>query len=127
SFLGSGHRLEIYGDDGALILFNPTSDYFRGFELRIARRGDAALKLVPIEDTDEDRSSDSRVGPAGRLVQRFVDACESGSRPTPGVVGGYRGPWLIEAARPAHATRRWIDVAPPVGEGAPLSAQRYTG
>ena len=127
SFLGSGHRVEIYGEDGALILFNPTADYFRGFELRIARRGDAALKLVPIEDTDEDRSSDSRVGPAGRLVQRFVDACESGSRPTPGVVEGYRVQWLIDAARRAHATGRWIDVAPPVGEGAPLSAQRYTG
>jgi predicted dehydrogenase len=127
SFLGSGHRLEIYGEDGALILFNPTADYFRGFELRIARRNDAALKLVPIEDTDEDPSSDSRVRPAGRLVQRFVDACEGGSRPTPGVVEGYRVQWLIDAARRAHATGRWIDVAPPVGEGAPLSAQKCTG
>jgi len=127
SFLGSGHRVEIYGEDGALILFNPTADYFRGFELRIARRSDAALKLVPIEGTDEDPSSDSRVGPAGRLVQRFVDACESGGRPTPGVVEGYRVQWLIDAARRAHATGRWIDVVPPVGEAAPLSAQRCTG
>ena len=33
SFLGSGHRIEFYGDDGTLVLANPTVDYFRGFEL----------------------------------------------------------------------------------------------
>ena len=37
SFLGSGHRIEFYGDDGTLVLANPTADYFRGFELEHAR------------------------------------------------------------------------------------------
>src|SRR5262249_8840526 len=39
SFLGSGHRVELYGEDGTLVLSNPTADYFRGFELRFARQG----------------------------------------------------------------------------------------
>jgi predicted dehydrogenase len=115
SFLGSGHRVEIYGEDGALILFNPTADYFRGFELRVARHGEDALKLVPIEDRDEGRSFDSRVVPVRRLVQRFLDACESGSIPTPGAVEGYRVQCLLDAARRAHTTGRWIDIAPPHG------------
>jgi hypothetical protein len=43
------------------------------------------------------------------------------------VVEGYRVQCLIDAARRAHATGRWIDVGPSVGEGAPVSAQRRSG
>src|SRR5262249_43346226 len=74
SFLGSGHRLELYGEEGALVLSNPTADYFRGFELKLARQGDEALKSVTIEDAEQDPSSDSRVAAVRRLVRRFVDA-----------------------------------------------------
>jgi hypothetical protein len=45
----------------------------------------------------------------------LIDACESGGSPSPGVAEGYRVQCLIDAARRAHATGRWIDVAPPVG------------
>jgi predicted dehydrogenase len=126
SFLGSGHRIELYGEDGTLSLSNPRVNYFRGFELRVAHRGDDALKPVAIEDTDDDPFSDSRVGPVRRLVRRFVDACESGSIPIPGVLEGYRVQCLLDAARRAHATCRWIDVGPSVGERAPLSAPKRT-
>src|SRR5262249_28768965 len=99
SFLGSGHRIELYGEDGTLVLSNPTADYFRGFELGVARRGDDMLKPVTIQEADDDPHADSRVGPVRRLVNRFVDACENGSIPFPGVVEGYRVQWLLEAAR----------------------------
>jgi len=113
SFLGSGHRIELYGEDGALVLVNPTADYFRGFELRFARQGEDALKTIPIENADGEPFSDSRVSPVSRLVRRLIDACESGSSPSPGVAEGYRVQCLIDAARRAHASGRWIDVAPP--------------
>jgi predicted dehydrogenase len=115
SFLGSGHRIELYGEDGTLVLSNPTADYFRGFELKLARHGDDALKSVSIEDTDEDPYSDSRAAAVRRLVQRFLDACENGSSPPRGVLDGYRVQCLIDAARCAHATGHWTDVAPPIG------------
>jgi predicted dehydrogenase len=115
SFLGSGHRIELYGEDGTLVLSNPTADYFRGFELKLARHGDDALKSVSIEDTDEDPYSDSRAAAVRRLVHRFLDACENGSSPPPGVLDGYRVQCLIDAARCAHATGHWTDVAPPIG------------
>jgi len=115
SFLGSGHRIELYGEDGTLVLFNPTADYFRGFELRVGRQGDDALKLIAIEDADEDQFADSRIAPVSRLVRRFMDACERGRSPLPGVAEGFRVQCLIEAARRAHASARWIDVVPPVG------------
>jgi predicted dehydrogenase len=117
SFLGSGHRVELYGEDGTLVLSNPAADYFRGFELRLGHRGDDMLKPISIENADTDPCSDSRIGPVSRLVQRFIDACESGRCPSPGVAEGYRVQCLIDAARRAHATGRWIDIAPPGGEG----------
>jgi predicted dehydrogenase len=56
-------------------------------------------------------------------VRRLIDACESGGSPSPGVAEGYRVQCLIDAARRAHATGRWIDVAPPVGHSPnPVSA-----
>jgi predicted dehydrogenase len=51
-----------------------------------------------------------------RLVQRFVDACERGGSPSPGFAEGYRVQGLIDAARHAHASERWIAVAPSTQE-----------
>src|SRR5260370_7633298 len=39
AFHGSGHRIELYGEAGALFLANPPADYFRRFELRFAPPG----------------------------------------------------------------------------------------
>jgi predicted dehydrogenase len=115
SFLGSGHRVELYGDDGTLVLANPTADYFRGFGLMHGRRGDDALTAVPIEDADADQQSDSRIAPVSRLVRRFIDACETGAPAAPGFAEGYRVQCLIDAARRAHASGHWVEVA--AGEG----------
>jgi len=115
SFLGSGHRIELYGEDGTLVLCNPTADYFRGFELGLGRRGDDALKPIAIEDADGDQFADSRIAPVSRLVRRFMDACERGGSASPGAAEGFRVQCLIDAARRAHASGQWIDVAPPVG------------
>ena len=119
SFLGSGHRIELYGDDGTLVLANPTTDYFRGFELTHARRGDTSLQRVAVEDADIDQFPDPRVAPVSRLVRRFIDACEGGGSPSPGFAEGYRVQCLIDAARRAHASGRWIEVAPSSGEQRP--------
>jgi predicted dehydrogenase len=112
SFLGSGHRIEFYGDDGTLVLANPTADYFRGFTLMQARRADSALQAVAVEDIGSDQLPDSRVVPVARLVRRFIDACESGGDPSPGFAEGYRVQCLIDAARRAHTSGCWIDIAP---------------
>jgi predicted dehydrogenase len=113
SFLGSGHRIEFYGEDGTLALINPTADYFRGFELMRARRGDERLQTIAIADPHDDPSADSRIAPAMRLVRRFLDACERGGSLSPSLADGYRVQSLIDAARRAHASGRWIETASP--------------
>jgi predicted dehydrogenase len=116
SYLGSGHRIEFYGDDGTLVLANPTADYFRGFTLMQARRGDDRLQGVAHTEPGGDGSADSRVPPVARLVQRFLDACEHGAAASPGFAEGYRVQELIDAAWRAHTSGRWIDVPLPAGE-----------
>ena len=115
SYLGSGHRIEFYGEDGTLVLCNPATDYFRGFMLMQARRADTCLQ--PVEVTDEfGEALDPRIVPVSRLVHRFLDACASGGAPSPGFAEGYRVQYLMEAAWQAHASGRWIDVPPRHGE-----------
>jgi predicted dehydrogenase len=118
SFLGSGHRLEFYGDEGTVALINPTADYFRGFELRYAQRGQVtqeleALARVVVEDFGSEHIPEVRIVPVARLVRRFLDACEGGGVASPGIAEGYRVQCLIDAARRAHASRGWIDVPAP--------------
>ena len=79
------------------------------------RAADDALAAVEIEDADDDNSPIRAIAPVSRLVRRFIDACERAARPSPGFAEGYRVQRLIDAARRAHATGRWIDIAPPRG------------
>jgi predicted dehydrogenase len=102
SHLGSGHRIEFYGEDGTLVLWNATSDYMRGFRLLHARRPAAALDEVGGLD-EPDSYPDGRIAPVARLVVRFIDAIENGTEPSPGITAGVRVQTLIDAARRSHA------------------------
>lgn len=118
SFLGSGHRLEFYGDDGTLVLANRSADYMRGFELQYASRSEQALRAVEVEDASAAQFPDGRIASASRLARRFLDACASGGTASPGLAEGYRAQVLIDAARRAHASGRFVEVPPPdAGEG----------
>jgi predicted dehydrogenase len=109
---GSGHRLEFYGDDGALVLANATDDYMRGFDLSHARRG-AAPSSVAIDDDPVDRRfpGEGRVAPVSRLASRFLDAIEQKKITSPGFAEGYRVQTLLDAVRRSHETGRWLDVS----------------
>jgi predicted dehydrogenase len=110
SFLGSGHRVEFYGDDGTLILSNPTPDYFRGFKLMHARRGEVSLQTASVAEDIAPAATDSRIAPVSRLVGRFIDACTDGHAAAPGFAEGYRVQYLIDAALRAHESGGWIDL-----------------
>jgi predicted dehydrogenase len=106
SYLGSGHRLEFYGEDGTLTLVNPTPDYMRGFELRLARRPATALARVEIDDPlDRLFPADGRIAPVARLASAFLDAIQQNQAGQPGFVEGLRVQTLLEAARRANNSR----------------------
>jgi predicted dehydrogenase len=102
SFLGSGHRVEFYGDDGTLVLANSTADYMRGFALLHGRRPATALAPISVEDTLDAGFADGRVAPVARLATGFLDAIEGGAPASPGFADGYRVQCLLDGARRSH-------------------------
>jgi len=113
AFLGSGHRIEIYGEEGTLVLANPTRDYMRGFTLRHARRPAEALEMVTVNDDPTDAAhDDSRIAPTARLMRRFLDSIEQRRPAEPGFNAGLRTQVLLEAIRRSHAEGRWIATGP---------------
>lgn len=110
SYLGAGHRIEFFGEDGTLVLNNPTRDYMRGFELYHARRPAAALERIAVDDPIDAQFPDGRIAPVSRLTRVFFDAIEQGTPATPGFADGYRVQMLIDAARRSHEQGVWINV-----------------
>ena len=110
SYLGGGHCLEFYGEDGTLVLHNPELDYMRGFRLFHARRPQAKLAEIPVVDPIDANFPDGRIAPVSRYVKTFVDAIETGAPAHPGFAEGYRVQQLIDAARRSHQDGRWIEL-----------------
>jgi len=108
AFLGTGHRIEIYGSDGTIILDNPTTDYVNGFKLWYGTRKTAQLKSIEVELT-ESSQKDGRVVAVGHLVRRFVNWIDDGIISNPNFEDGYRVQFLLDAANSAHETKQRID------------------
>ena len=117
SYLGSGHRIEFYGEDGSLTLVNATPDYMRGFELRLAsgRRRRSARSRVE----DDHRSALSVGWPdcAGIPPRGRFPRCHRARqhRPSLALREGFRVQELLDAARRANERGRWLDIEPEIG------------
>jgi predicted dehydrogenase len=117
SYLGSGHRLEFYGEDGTLTLINNTRDYMRGFQLSLARRPAGGLTPMEIVDpVDLDFPSDGRIAPVSRLAAGFLDAIENGQPTWVGFARGLRVQALLDTARRANNRGCWLDIEPKITE-----------
>jgi len=113
SYLGSGHRLEFYGEDGTLTLVNETADYMRGFRLSLGRRPASAVTPIEVDDSlDRAFPADGRIAPVCRMAAAFLDGIESGQPTSIGFAQGLRVQALLEAARRANHLRRWLDLEP---------------
>lgn len=111
SYLGSGHRIEFYGEDGALMLVNTGTDYMRGFELLLAKRAAPALEPIVVDDPADAQFPDGRIAPVSRLAKLFLDAIEGTGTAQPDFAAGYRVQQLIDAAQRSHRQGTMVDVA----------------
>ncbi len=110
SYAGIGHRIEFFGEDGTLVLHNPTLDYMRGFDLTHARRPDALERIAVVDPLDA-QYPDGRIAPVSRLADQFFHAIETGKQAAPGFAEGYRVQRLIDAAQRSNRQGHWIDFA----------------
>jgi len=111
SYLGSGHRLEFYGEEGTLTLDNETTDYMRGFRLSTARRPAPVLTPVEVVDSlDLEFAADGRIAPASRLASAFLNGIERGGPTAVGFAQGLRVQYLLDKARRANDLGRWLQI-----------------
>ena len=103
SYLGIGHRIEFFGEDGTLVLHNPGADYMRGFELVSRQAASNGARTHRRQDPVDAQYPDGRIAPVSRLAKTFFDAIESGGTATPGFAEGYRVQRLMDAARRSHS------------------------
>ncbi len=108
AFLGNGHRVEFYGDNGTLVLDNPTPDYVSGFQLLHGTRESKQLQVVHLNTQPTD-ARDGRLIVVSRLVDRFISWLETGIPSAPSFKHGLRVQSLLEAAKQSHQTGGWVN------------------
>ena len=108
AFLGTGHKLECYADNGTLILENPTPDYVKGFSLKQGTRTSNQLEVIPITDFPD--HTDGRIAAVTPLVDRFINWCATGQEVSPSLANGLRVQQLLDIAQVSHTHGCWSSV-----------------
>ena len=109
AFLGSGHRVEIYGQQGSILLDNPSRDYISGFSLWHGTRQTSRLECVYRGQT-EDTETDGRIAMVNSLVKRLVRWVLDGIPTTPDIEDGFRVQRLLDAAYRSNDAGRRIEL-----------------
>ncbi len=107
-----GHWVEVYGDNGTLILgSNNPSDYIRGFTLQGARPGEP---LTPIEPDPQFAWQD--VYPDGRqvavmgILDRWVQSIRQGIPTDPSMEDGIYSQLLMDLTWQSFDQQRWVTI-----------------
>lgn len=98
---GQGHRIEVNGASGSLLLDNSGGDYFDGFKLYTATSPDGGFQLLEEGDLGLG-DADGRLYPAGRLWSRFSAWASAGIPSRPDFNDAARVQAVLDAARAAH-------------------------
>lgn len=107
AYMGSGHRLEVYGHKGSLVLANNSGDFARGFALDLALYGQPCRRMVePVVG-----QGDGRIAEVGKLTSRLVDSIEGRGRMAPGLEEGLRVQTLLQAAATSLREGRTVEIA----------------
>lgn len=107
---GTGHRVSVYGDRGTLVIDNPGRDYARGFQLRVGRVSDSALKTIPVRQMTP-ANVDGRIPAIVVLLERFAKWIHTGQAQHPNFAEGARVDRLMDAAHlSARKKGSWLTV-----------------
>ncbi|MEB3175391.1 MAG: Gfo/Idh/MocA family oxidoreductase [Cyanobacteriota bacterium] len=109
---GRGHWLEIYGDQGTLVLGSDNlKDYVHGFRLWGAPMGQELQELaIPPAYAFAETFPDGRLAPFIRVLDQWVKGIESGVSSAPSLREGVYSQLLMDLAQQSHQLRRALSV-----------------
>ncbi|MBW4465777.1 MAG: Gfo/Idh/MocA family oxidoreductase [Pegethrix bostrychoides GSE-TBD4-15B] len=112
TYQGRGHWLEIYGDQGTLVLGSDNqSDYVHGFKLWGSRQGAPLSELeIPERLAFAKTYSDGRLAPFVRVVDRWVESIERREMLTPSLREGIYSQMLMDLTQQSAQRKTWLDV-----------------
>jgi len=98
---GRGHWLELYGSDATLVLGSGNqADYVHGFQLWIARPGEALRAVPPDPALAFPRTwEDGRIAPVRRLIGWWAEAIREGRPMLPGLAEAVASQRVCDQAR----------------------------
>jgi predicted dehydrogenase len=112
TYHGRGHWVEVYGDEGTLVLGSDNlKDYVHGFKL-FAAPADKPLAEVEIPKrlAFPELFTDGRLAPFIRVIDRFVESIEAGKSLVPSLKEGVYSQLLMDLTHHSHQTQAWVDV-----------------
>jgi predicted dehydrogenase len=112
TYQGRGHWLEIYGDRGTLVLGSSNlKDNVHGFKLLAAKTGEELCEVeIPKHLDFEYTFADGRIAPLIRIVDRWVEAINTGSDLIPSLKEGLYSQMLMDIARESNDQQRWLEI-----------------
>lgn len=112
TYQGRGHWLEVYGDQGTLVLGSDNqSDYVHGFKLWGSQQGAALSELeIPARLAFAKTYPDGRLAPFVRVVDRWVESIERQEMLTPSLRDGIYSQLLMDLTQQSSQQKSWVEV-----------------
>jgi predicted dehydrogenase len=114
SYAGRGHWVEVYGDQGTLVIGNPSqSDYVNGFKVFASELGGELQELpVPARFHFPKQYSDGRIAPFVRVVDHWAKCIESGLATAPSIAEGIYSQMLMDLTHLSHSRKTRLTIPP---------------
>ncbi|HEY9736328.1 MAG TPA: Gfo/Idh/MocA family oxidoreductase [Trichocoleus sp.] len=109
---GRGHWLEVYGEQGTLVLGSDNlTDYVHGFKLYGSQGGSPLIELeIPAALAFPTTYPDGRIAPFVRVVDRWVEGIDRGQAIVPSLQQGVYSQQLMDLAHQSNGAGAWVEV-----------------
>jgi predicted dehydrogenase len=104
SYAGRGHWVEVYGEQGTLVIGNPSqSDYVNGFKVYFSEAGSELKEMpVPKEYNFPKVYADGRIAPFVRVVDHWVSCIDVNQASAPAMNEGVYSQLLMDLTHRSH-------------------------
>lgn len=115
TYNGRGHWLEVYGDQGTLVLGSDNlKDYVHGFKLYGAKGGEPLAELeIPARLAFPHTYADGRIAPFVRVINHWVNCIDTGATSAPSIWDGVYSQLLMDLSHQSHQQGRFVTCPDP--------------